>query len=553
MHTLTGAEIVIKLLEREGVTIIAGIPGGANLPLYDALYLSGKIRHVLARHEQGAGFIAQGIARSTGKTGVCLSTSGPGATNLLTAIADAYLDSVPIICITGQVSRNLLGKSSFQEIDICGMAKPAAKRTFLVRNAQELLAIIPDASRIASSGRPGPVLIDIPKDVQLEKVTFSVFPGPYRAAPVPFGDMDAVAKAALMLRESQKPLICCGGGVIHSGASGLVRSLAEMMDIPVTSTLMGLGSFPTAHPLSLGMLGMHGSIAANNAVHECDLFIALGKRFNDRTTGDVSAFCRNARIIHVDLDEKEIGKNKDVQLGIQGDIKEILTLFLPLLDRQERPDWRKAIAALRDRDIRVKPEGHPHRIIADIASVLPEDAIITTDVGQHQMWVAQAFPFSYPGQLLTSGGLGTMGFGLPAAIGASLAHPGKTVVNFAGDGSILMNLQELVTAVEENANVKIVVFNNSSLGLVHQQQNLFFGEHYIACDFKHTPDLCALARACGMKAFDITDIEQLRETIRTALQFDGPCLINVPIDKEAQVLPMVPPGKANTDMLIEDR
>ncbi len=550
MYTMNGAELIITLLEREGIHTVAGIPGGSNLPLYDALYHSTKIKHVLARHEQGACFIAHGIARSTGRPGVCFATSGPGATNLLTAIADAYLDSVPIVCITGQVSRNLLGKNSFQEIDICSMVAPAAKRTFRLKNASELLSIIPEAFETAVSGRPGPVLIDIPKDVQQEMLSFEAFPKRTERTAPSHIDTEQIKKAAHMIRNAQRPIICGGGGVVHSGASTLMRALAERCDIPVTTTLMGLGTFPSLHPLSLGMLGMHGSAATNSAVHHCDLFIALGKRFNDRTTGNTALFCKDAAVIHVDIDPQELGKNRTPDIGICGDIKDIMSALLAELSPMKHDMWRQEIRTWQG--IFAKPihAGHPHSIITRIANMIPPDTIITTDVGQHQMWVAQSYPFSFTRQLLTSGGLGTMGFGLPAAIGASLAHPGRTIVNFTGDGSLLMNLQELVTAVEEHLNIKIIVFNNRSLGLVHQQQDLFYGKRHIACDFEHTPDMPGLARACGMTAIDITGPELLEEALRTALAVHGPCLINMHLDKYAHVLPMVPPGKGNHEMLL---
>jgi acetolactate synthase-1/2/3 large subunit len=550
---MTGARLIVHLLERQGIRIISGIPGGANLPLYDALSHSRQIRHVLARHEQGAGFIAQGYARVTGTPRVCLATSGPGATNVLTAVADAKLDSIPLVCITGQVPRGMIGTDAFQEVDTYGMSMAVTKHNFLVRSAAELLDVIPDAFRIAASGRPGPVLIDVPKDVQNETATFESWPEPGEPDAPPRFDTNAVARAAEMINGSRRPVLYLGGGVIHSNASPLAQQLAEKASLPTTMTLMALGAVPSDHPLSLGMLGMHAARYTNLAIEECDLLIAAGARFDDRATGKVAQFCPHAKIIHVDIDASELGKIRAAHIGIVGDIGEVLAALLPLVETNPRREWCEHVADLREKFPLQTPGIDDPRthygLISAVASLLDEDAIITTDVGQHQMWTAQAYPFRRPRQWLTSGGLGTMGFGVPVAIGAALACPDRTVVCFSGDGSLLMNCQELATAAEENVNIKIVLMNNNSLGLVHQQQDLFYGRRVFASDYRARVDFIGLAASLGVKAHDLADAANPSAILGRALREKGPCLIHALIDANEKVYPMVPPGAANREML----
>ena len=553
MTTMTGAELIVRLLERQGIRIIAGIPGGANLPLYDALGQSESIHHVLARHEQGAGFIAQGMARASGQPAVFLATSGPGATNALTALADAKLDSVPIVCITGQVPRAMIGTDAFQEVDTYGMSIPVTKHNFLVRSAADLLEIIPEAFRIAASGRPGPVLVDVPKDVQRETVTFERWPEPATADSPPVCDTAAAARAAALINTAERPILYLGGGIVHAGAAELAVRLAETASLPTTMTLMGLGAMPVDHPLSIGMLGMHAARFTNMALEECDLLIAAGARFDDRATGKVAEFCPNARIVHIDIDHSELDKLKTAHVGVRGDVHTVLEVLLPQIDRNSRETWRTRIADLRHAFPLEMPGADdartPYGLIAETARCLDDTAIIATDVGQHQMWAAQAYPLRRPRQWLTSGGLGTMGFGLPAAIGAALACPDRMVVCFSGDGSLLMNIQELVTAVEEDVNVKIIVMNNKSLGLVHQQQDLFYGQRIFASDYRVAVNFCAIAQGFGMRTAELGGASDPAALLAEALALPGPCLIHAPIDVNEKVYPMVPPGAANRDML----
>ncbi len=554
MHRLNGAQIIIALLERQGIETIAGIPGGANLPLYDALYQSRKIRHILARHEQGAGFIAQGMARASGKPAVCFATSGPGATNILTAIADAYMDSIPVICITGQVPSGLIGTDAFQEVDIYGMSIPITKHNFLVRSASELLEVIPRAFHLATSGRPGPVLIDVPKDIQLEKITIEAWPDAHQPGIMEQCSRNALNDAALMINQAQRPLLYLGGGVIHAGGGAAARLLAEQASIPAVMTLMGLGVLPSTHPLSLGMLGMHANRATNLIMEECDLLIAAGVRFDDRATGKIQEFCPTAKVIHLDIDPSEVSKLKTAHLGLIGDVNDSLNAMLPLIDTRTRRDWNSRIAQLQAQNPDLlsseKDMATPYGLIEKVGQLAPDNTLITTDVGKHQMWVAQAYPFQSPRQFLTSGGLGTMGFGLPAAIGAAIACPDRLVICFSGDGSLQMNIQELATASEQNVNIKIIVLNNNSLGLVRQQQKLFYEQHHFASEYQLAVNFPQIARGFGIPAHDLDRVANSPEALlKTCFETPGPCLIHVPIDIEEDVYPMVPPGAANTTMI----
>jgi len=549
---ISGAALITKLLERQGIDTIAGIPGGANLPLYDALHAS-HIRHVLARHEQGAGFIAQGMARATGRPAVCFGTSGPGATNLLTAIADAKLDSVPLVTITGQVPQAMIGTDAFQEIDTYGLTIPITKHNYLVRSARELLDVIPDAFRVAASGRPGPVVIDVPKDVQNETIEVDAFPAPGTAAPPPRWRPEDVVQAARLINDARRPLLLIGAGIIAADASAALRRLAETASIPVAATLLGLGAMPDGHPLFAGMVGMHAARYTNLLLEECDVLIALGIRFDDRATGKAAEFCPRAQILHVDIDASELGKIKRPSLGIEADVGEWLGALLPQVASRPRLEWLTQLQQLRRIHPLATPGSddplQPYGIIRHTAALVGNEAIVASDVGQHQMWVAQAYPFARPRQWLTSGGLGTMGFGLPAAIGAALAAPERTVICFTGDGSLLMNVQELATAAEERVNVKVILLNNGHLGLVRQQQQLFYGGRYSASRFHSAPDFAAIARAFGVAAYDLGDTGDPLAQLACALRAPGPCLVNVPIAAEENVYPMVPPGAANRDMI----
>lgn len=552
MQTYSGAQIACILLQRQGVKLVFGIPGGAILPFYDALGQSG-LRHILARHEQGAGFMAQGLARATGQVGVAIATSGPGVANLLTAIADANADSIPLVCISGQVPQSLLGTDAFQEIDALGLARPITKAAFMAHKPEDLLHLIPEAFRLAASGRPGPVLIDFPKDVQLAHCAVAAWPEPGKPDPQPRPDAAGLEKAAALLRASQRPLLYVGGGVMQAGASGLARRLAEHLDAPVAMTLMGLGAIAPEHPLALGMLGMHAVPSTNLALQACDVLVALGARFDDRATGRLAAFCPDAKVVHVDIDPAELGKLRRPDAALHAGAGEALEALLRACPPQTRPGWRAQVAALK------AAHGHaaegpglgPAALMRACAELLPE-AMVTSDVGQHQMWVAQHYPFRRERQWLTSGGLGTMGFGLPAAIGAALADPSRPAICFSGDGSLLMNVQELATLAETGAWVKVVLLDNRSLGLVHQQQDLFYGRRRFASEFEAGPDWAALARAFGVEAVDLEREDDPRAGLAAALQRPGPGLIRVPLSAQAKVFPMVPPGGANHEMLLAD-
>ncbi|WP_186369762.1 acetolactate synthase large subunit [Yersinia aldovae] len=549
----TGAQLIVRLLEQQGITTVAGIPGGAALPLYDALGQSRIIRHVLARHEQGAGFMAQGMARASGETAVCLASSGPGATNLVTAIADAKLDSIPLVCITGQVSSAMIGTDAFQEVDTYGMSIPITKHNYLVRDISELPHVIPAAFRIAQSGRPGPVWIDIPKDVQLAQIDLDTLPAPGVAdEPCPV-DLSAIAQAADMINRAARPVLYLGGGIVSSEAHQQAIQLAEQAGLPTTMTLMALGTMPVDHPLSLGMLGMHAARSTNLIMQQADLLIVLGARFDDRAIGKAEQFCPDASIIHIDIDPSELGKIRRPHLAMNADIKQVLTHLLPLIEAQARSEWRTTVSDMqREFPFNQPNSGNPlchYGLIRATAEALDDDCIITTDVGQHQMWVAQAYPLRRPRQWLTSGGLGTMGFGLPAAMGAALAKPQAKVVCFSGDGSLMMNIQEMATAAQEQLNVKIILMNNQSLGLVHQQQELFFGKRIFAADYPYHTNFIHIAEGFGFSTCDLNTATDPYAALHQALNRPGPVLIHALIDVDEKVYPMVPPGAANIDMI----
>lgn len=549
----TGAQLIVHLLERQGITTVAGIPGGTVLPLYDALSQSTQIRHVLARHEQGAGFIAQGMARTQGKPAVCMACSGPGATNLVTAIADARLDSIPLICITGQVPSSMIGTDAFQEVDTYGISIPITKHNYLVRDIAELPQVISDAFRIAQSGRPGPVWIDIPKDVQTAEIEIDVLPEPGERAPAPAFSAESVRDAAAMINAAKRPVLYLGGGAIN--AADEIRQFAEKANLPTTMTLMALGMLPKAHPLSLGMLGMHGARSTNYILQEADLLIVMGARFDDRAIGKTEQFCPNAKIIHVDIDRAELGKIKQPHVAIQGDVAEVLAQLIPQTEATDRADWRQLVADLqREFPGAIPTEGDPlshYGLINAVAACVDDSAIITTDVGQHQMWTAQAYPLNRPRQWLTSGGLGTMGFGLPAAVGAALANPDRKVICFSGDGSLMMNIQEMATAAENQLDVKIILMNNEALGLVHQQQSLFYKQGVFAATYPGMINFMQIAAGFGLHTCDLNVEEDAHAALQAAISRPGPALIHVRIDPEQKVYPMVPPGAANTEMVGE--
>jgi len=565
---LTGAALVVRELERQGIEIVAGIPGGAILPLYDALTAS-SIQHVLARHEQGAAFIAQGMARATGEVAVCLATSGPGATNLITALADARGDSIPLVAITAQVPQKLIGTDAFQEVDTCALARPVTKACLFAHSALELAELLPRAFEIAASGRPGPVLLDIPKDVLNERLPAeaaasatpasrvtrgAVVSAPGARAPRMRERLDADspetwARLAACLDASERPLLYIGGGVHVAAAYAPLLELSRRADIPVVSSLHGLGAYPPDDPRFLGMLGMHGAPYTNYATEEADLVLAVGARFDDRATGNPELFCRNARIIHIDIDARELGKIKPIEFGVVADARLALSRLCERTPPRERPLWRARIAELRaERPLRLFGRGC--EFLQRLAAELDRRTIVTTDVGQHQMWVAQCLPFHEPRTLLTSGGLGTMGFGLPAAIGAALACPGRKVVCVSGDGSLLMNVQELATLAELGLDVTTFVMNNAQLGLVRQQQQLFYGRRYSAAHFERGTDFAALGRAFGVRGERFRAEELGPERLRELLDTPGPALIDVLVPGDENVLPMVPPGAANLEMIL---
>jgi len=552
---LKGSEIICESLLREGVEVIFGHPGGAILPLYDALWSYPQLRHILVRHEQAAAHAADGYSRVTGKVGVCIATSGPGATNLVTGIMGAKADSVPMIAITGQVSRASLGTEAFQECDICSIAASCTKQTFMVMSPSDLAPTIREAFYIAQEGRPGPVLIDVPRDVQLE-LTEAEYPDVV-GIPVPEVNAEAlqgVQEAARLINQAERPVIISGHGILTSGANQELKALAEQSGIPVITTLLGLGGFPGGHPLSMGMLGMHGMYWANLAVHEADLLIGVGMRFDDRVTGKVDTFAPHARIIHMDIDASQIGRNVPVEVPIVGDAKALLQKLVPLVGNTPRPDWMQYIENLK-RDhpsLGIPPSDklQPQHVVRTLNTLLQEDPATTvvTGVGQHQMWAAQFLSFNQPNSFVSSGGLGAMGFELPAAMGVQVGRPGTPVWAIAGDGGFQMTLQELVTVSEEKLPVKIALINNGHLGMVRQWQEMYFENHLKAVPVPG-PDFIKLADAYGIGAVRVTEPEDVLPAMRQAQAHDGPFLIEFVVDSTTNVYPMVPPGGSLADTL----
>ena len=549
--TIRGADALLRALEAEGVEQIFGYPGGAIMPVYDAL-VDSSIRHILVRHEQGAALAANGYARHTGKVGVCMATSGPGATNLVTGIADAFLDSVPMVAITGQVATNLMGTDAFQEVDIFGITLPIVKHSFIVRDANEIPNIVHEAFRIAREGRPGPVLIDLPKDMANAQVQWRGLPQP-ADEPAPMIDKAALQRARTLIANSRKPLFYTGYGIGIAGAEKELRQLVEATGIPLVCTLKGLGGIPTNHAQFLGMLGMHGSKAANLAVQSCDLLICIGARFDDRATGKLAEFAPHAKVIHLDTDAAEISKLRYAQVHMVGDLKAIL----PQLD--VRPDiagWQAECAERRAASMpRYDAPGewiYAPALLRRLSEKLPENAVIACDVGQHQMWVAQHCIHRSISQHLTSGGLGTMGFGVPAAMGVAIGCPDTPVVCVSGDGSIMMNIQELATLRRYRVPVKIVLLDNSALGMVRQWQELFFAERYSEVDLSDNPDFAEVARSFGIQAMSIDRRDQIEDALDALIAADGPFLLHVKIDPKANVWPLVPPNTANDRMIEEN-
>lgn len=555
---MTGAQMLCEGMIKEGVDVLFGFPGGVVLPLYDTFPQYPQLHHILVRHEQGAAHAAEGYARATGKTGVCLATSGPGATNLVTGIANAYLDSVPVVAITGQVARPFIGKDAFQEIDITGITLPITKHNYLVQDVTLLPRIIKEAFYIANTGRPGPVLIDIPRDVFIDQTEFN-YPtkvefGGY--GPKLKGHPAQIQRAVKLIEEAKRPVIIAGRGVIVSEAYAELKQLAEMAQIPVITTLLGISSFPESHILSFGMLGMHGTAYANMAVTNCDLLIAIGMRFDDRATARVSGFAPNAKVIHIDIDPAEIGKNVRVDVPIVGDVKNVLKDLNKLVTRKQHIEWFQQVDEWR--------KEHPSTDIRDTASLLPQfvirqiwevtkgEAIIVTGVGQNQMWAARYYFYDKPNSFISAGGLGTMGFELPGAMGVKVGRPNEPVWCLAGDGGFQMTIQELATIVQERLAVKIAILNNGYLGMVRQWQELFYGKRYVATPLS-CPDFVKVAEAYCMPALHVTRKEEVAPAIERAMAEDGPFLINFVVEPEENIYPMVPPGASLAEQMLAPR
>ncbi|MDF1617825.1 biosynthetic-type acetolactate synthase large subunit [Petrocella sp. FN5] len=549
---LTGSQILMECLKEQGVDTVFGFPGGAVLYIYDELFRQkDNFKHILTSHEQGAAHAADAYSRSTGRTGVCIATSGPGATNLVTGIATAYMDSVPLVAITGNVPVSLLGKDSFQEIDVTGITAPITKHNYIVRDVNDLADVIREAFYIANEGRPGPVLIDIPKDVSINKAPYEYkVPRPIirETEAITQEDLEKVVK---MIEESEKPYIFAGGGVTISDAKEEAVHFAELVQAPVTCSLMGMGGFPGQHELYTGMIGMHGTKASNIGVQSCDLLIAIGARFSDRVTGNTAKFAMNAKVIHIDIDPAEINKNVKADHFIIGDVKEVLMRLNTMLHKQHHEPWLAEIKEISDKFPLVYPEGLTGQYaIEKLYELTKGDAIITTEVGQHQMWASQYYKFKDPKMFITSGGLGTMGYGTGAALGAQAGNPDKLVVNIAGDGSFRMNLNEMITAVRYNLPIKVMVINNCVLGMVRQWQTIFYDNRY---SFTHLTDINydSLADAFGCKAINITTKEDVEPLLKKALEMEGPVIINVVIHMDEMVYPMVAPGAPIDDLITE--
>ena len=555
---MSGAQMICESLVKEGVEVIFGILGGSVLPLYDVLPQYPQLRHILVRHEQGAAHAADGYARATGKVGVCFATSGPGATNLVTGIANAHLDSAPMIAITGQVARPFIGKDAFQEVDITGITLPITKHNYLVMDAASIPATMKEAFYLAGTGRPGPVLIDLPRDVQQEQAEFN-YPEKLNLPqykPTLQGHPSQIKKAAKLISEAKKPLIIAGRGVIISGAYAELKELVERAQIPVSTTLLGTSCFPESHALSYGMLGMHGMAYANLAVDAADLIIAIGMRFDDRATAKVSSFAPHAHVIHIDIDPAEIGKNVHVDVPIVGDVKPVLKELNKLVEKTKHIEWVEQLDDWR--------KEHPSLIIKDGQNLLPQyvvrqiyeatqgDAIVVTGVGQHQMWAAQHYWYDKPNTFISSGGLGTMGFGLPAAMGAKVGCPDSTVWCIDGDGSLQMTIQELATIAQEKIAIKVAVIHNSYLGMVRQWQELFYSKRYVATPLS-SPDFVKIADAYGIPGLRVTSREEVAPAIRKAMAEPGPFLIDFIVEPEENVYPMVPPGAALAEVLEEPK
>jgi acetolactate synthase-1/2/3 large subunit len=567
--TISGAEMVVRALLDQGVEVLFGYPGGAVLPIYDALFNEPKLRHVLVRHEQGATHAAEGYARSTGKPGVVLVTSGPGATNAVTGIVDALMDSIPLIVITGQVATHLIGTDAFQECDTIGITRPCTKHNYLVKSVDELPRVLHEAFHIATSGRPGPVVIDIPKDVQFAK---GAYQGPkqvksmHNYSPRTKGDPSRIAEAAAMIAGARRPILYTGGGVINAGprAAELLREFAALTGAPVTSTLMGLGAFPASDPKWLGMVGMHGSFESNNAMHDCDVMIAVGSRFDDRVTGRLDAFAPTSRKIHIDIDASSISKNVRADIGIVGDAASVLEDLIAVwkqrnykVDPTALADWWREIDAWRARksfryrsdDKLIKPQ---HAIERLYELTKHREVYVTTEVGQHQMWAAQFFHFDKPNHWMTSGGLGTMGYGLPAAVGVQIAHPGALVVDIAGDASVQMTMQEMSTAVQHDLPIKIFILNNEWMGMVRQWQQLLHGERYSHSYSSSLPDFVKMAEAFGCVGLRAEHPDELDDKINEMISVNRPVLFDCRVTKEENCFPMIPSGKAHNEMILAD-
>ena len=564
---LSGARILLESLKREGVDIIFGLPGGAVLPIYDVLYDFEGIRHILVRQEAAAGHAAEGYSRTTGRVGVCLVTSGPAATNLVTALQDALMDSIPLVAFTGQVPTHLIGNDAFQEADNVGITRSATKHNFLVKDGKDLAGIIKEAFHIASTGRPGPVHVDLPKDILVKEWSFeypdSVHLRSYN--PTYDGHPGQIKKAARALVRAKRPVLYVGGGVISSDASPELYELAELTQVPVTQTLMGLGAFPMAHPLSLDMLGMHGTYYANMAVHHSDCLVAVGARFDDRVTGRVDAFAPNAEIIHIDIDPSSISKNIQVGIPIVGDCKRVLAKLVEAVReemktypqgavKEARRQWAEQVAEWkRDQPLRYEWSDDvikPQYVMEEISNLTNGEALLVTGVGQHQMWAAQYYRFKHPRRWCTSGGLGTMGYGLPTAMGVQAGNPGKLVINIDGDGSFAMNSQELATCFEEGLPVKTVIINNGGHGMVRQWQRIIYKERFCAIDLGSSPDFVKLAEAYGCTGIRASKPSEVVPALEKMIATPGPVVLDVRVNKDECVFPMVPAGGANIDMIL---